>query len=230
MDLASGRFAMIDDGLGFQLVPWSPSLEQQLGRHVSGVVRNGGGIDWTLRPQARPRHLTPIRKGPPCPRPRSSGARSHRLPDRADDDLGRDAVDRLPRSAISRSSGRPGSSFGWPVYPPPPSSGGGFPSTPMRPPIFVEGAYHRASGGFISIAVAIGMSVWRAREAKNVETYGSARWARARGARAGLLGPDGVVLGKLDRDYLRHDGPEHVLCFAPTRSAARASAWSCRRC
>ena len=35
---------------------------------------------------------------------------------------------------------------------------------------------------------------------------------------AGLLGPDGVVLGKLDRDYLRHDGPEHVLCFAPTRS------------
>src|SRR3546814_7042086 len=35
---------------------------------------------------------------------------------------------------------------------------------------------------------------------------------------AGLLGPDGVVLGKLNRDYLRHDGPEHVLCFAPTRS------------
>jgi hypothetical protein len=30
--LASGRFAMIDDGLGFQLVPWSPSLEKQLGR------------------------------------------------------------------------------------------------------------------------------------------------------------------------------------------------------
>src|SRR5690606_16231114 len=33
--LASGRFAMIDDGLGFQLVPWSPSLEKNLGRHVS---------------------------------------------------------------------------------------------------------------------------------------------------------------------------------------------------
>ncbi|HRO60566.1 MAG TPA: DUF3363 domain-containing protein, partial [Burkholderiaceae bacterium] len=30
--LASGRFAMIDDGLGFQLVPWSPSLDKQLGR------------------------------------------------------------------------------------------------------------------------------------------------------------------------------------------------------
>ena len=44
--LASGRFAMIDDGLGFQLVPWTPSLEKQLGRHVSGVARDDGGIDW----------------------------------------------------------------------------------------------------------------------------------------------------------------------------------------
>jgi type IV secretion system protein VirD4 len=85
--------------------------------------------------------------------------------------------------------------------------------------VFVEGACIAASGGLISIAVAIGMSVWRAREAKNVATYGSARWATAREARiAGLIGPAGVVLGKLGADYLRHDGPEHVLCFAPTRS------------
>ncbi|MGN8114003.1 conjugal transfer protein TraG [Labrys sp. 22185] len=87
------------------------------------------------------------------------------------------------------------------------------------PPIFVEGAYIAASGGFISIAVAIGMSVWRAREAKNAETFGSARWAHEDEVRgAGLLGEDGVVLGKYDRAYLRHDGPEHILCFAPTRS------------
>jgi type IV secretory pathway VirD2 relaxase len=46
--LASGRFAMIDDGLGFQLVPWTPSLEKQLGRHVSGVARGDGGIDWSF--------------------------------------------------------------------------------------------------------------------------------------------------------------------------------------
>jgi type IV secretory pathway VirD2 relaxase len=46
--LASGRFAMIDDGLGFQLVPWSPSLEKQIGRHVSGVARDDGGIDWSF--------------------------------------------------------------------------------------------------------------------------------------------------------------------------------------
>ena len=46
--LASGRFAMIDDGLGFQLVPWSPSLEKNLGRHVSGVARGDGGVDWSF--------------------------------------------------------------------------------------------------------------------------------------------------------------------------------------
>jgi type IV secretory pathway TrbD component len=67
--------------------------------------------------------------------------------------------------------------------------------------------------------IAIGMSVWRAREAKVVTTYGSARWATREEIRsAGLLCPDGVVLGRHARDYLRHDGPEHVLCFAPTRS------------
>ncbi|MFG7488862.1 conjugal transfer protein TraG [Methylorubrum rhodesianum] len=87
------------------------------------------------------------------------------------------------------------------------------------PSIFIEGAFIAASGGFLSIAVAIGMSVWRAREAKKVETYGSARWAETEEVKgAGLLGPDGVVLGRYDRGYLRHDGPEHVLCFAPTRS------------
>jgi hypothetical protein len=47
LDLASGRFAMIDDGLGFSLVPWSPSLERQFGRHVSGIA-HGGGIEWTF--------------------------------------------------------------------------------------------------------------------------------------------------------------------------------------
>ena len=59
----------------------------------------------------------------------------------------------------------------------------------------------------------------RAQEAKEAVTYGSARWATAREVQtAGLLGPDGVILGRLGRAYLRHDGPEHVLCFAPTRS------------
>ena len=46
--LASGRYAMIDDGLGFSLVPWTPSLEKELGKHVSGVVSPGGGVDWSF--------------------------------------------------------------------------------------------------------------------------------------------------------------------------------------
>ncbi|MGH2926959.1 MAG: DUF3363 domain-containing protein, partial [Solirubrobacteraceae bacterium] len=46
--LASGRFAMIDDGLGFQLVPWRPALEKALGQEVRGVMTPGGGVDWSL--------------------------------------------------------------------------------------------------------------------------------------------------------------------------------------
>ncbi|WP_422035552.1 conjugal transfer protein TraG [Reyranella sp.] len=108
---------------------------------------------------------------------------------------------------------------GLPIYFPPTFFWWWYAFDAYAPAIFVEGACIAVSGGFISIGVAIGLSVWRAREAKNVATYGSARWATVREARtAGLIGADGVVLGKLDTDYLRHDGPEHVLCFAPTRS------------
>ena len=46
--LTSGRFAMIDNGLGFQFVSWSPPLERQLGQHVSGLVRDDGGIEWAM--------------------------------------------------------------------------------------------------------------------------------------------------------------------------------------
>ena len=47
LSLASGRFAMIDNGLGFQLVPWIPSLERELGRQVSGIA-GPGGVDWSF--------------------------------------------------------------------------------------------------------------------------------------------------------------------------------------
>jgi type IV secretory pathway VirD2 relaxase len=46
--LSSGRFAMIEDGMGFQLVPWRPALEQQLGRQVSGVMAPGSNVDWSF--------------------------------------------------------------------------------------------------------------------------------------------------------------------------------------
>jgi type IV secretion system protein VirD4 len=86
------------------------------------------------------------------------------------------------------------------------------------PRIFLQGAGIAASGGFLAAAAAFALSIWRARD-RAVETYGSARWAKpSEVRRAGLLGPDGVVLGRYRGAYLRHDGPEHVLCFAPTRS------------
>jgi type IV secretion system protein VirD4 len=76
-----------------------------------------------------------------------------------------------------------------------------------------------ASSGFLGCAAAIIGSLWRARQAKNVTTYGSSRWAnRKEIKRARLFRPVGVFLGRFDGDYLRHDGPEHVMAFAPTRS------------
>ena len=49
--LASGRFAIIDDGLGFQLVPWRPALEQRLGQHISGTMtRKRSGLEFRARP------------------------------------------------------------------------------------------------------------------------------------------------------------------------------------
>ncbi len=48
LDLASGRFAMIDDGFGFELVPWKPQLEKHLGQTVTGTMAPGGGVDWSL--------------------------------------------------------------------------------------------------------------------------------------------------------------------------------------
>ena len=108
---------------------------------------------------------------------------------------------------------------GWPVYYPPAFFWWWFSFDAYAPAIFTEGGIIAVSGGFLAIVAAIMMSIIRSREARNVATYGSARWAEEKEIRsAGLLGPDGVVLGKYDRDYLRHDGPEHVLCFAPTRS------------
>jgi type IV secretory pathway VirD2 relaxase len=46
LTLTSGRFAMIDNGLGFALIPWTPTLEKHFGRHVSGIAKDGGGIEW----------------------------------------------------------------------------------------------------------------------------------------------------------------------------------------
>lgn len=109
--------------------------------------------------------------------------------------------------------------LGHPVYPPYAVFWWWFSYEAYAPRIFEAGGMIAASGGLASVAVAIAMSVWRAREIRNSATYGSARWAtRSEIFKAGLLDGQGVVIGQRANQYLRHDGPEHVLCFAPTRS------------
>jgi Protein of unknown function (DUF3363) len=48
LTMTSGRYAMIDNGLGFALVPWTPELDRHLGRHVVGVAQESGGIEWNF--------------------------------------------------------------------------------------------------------------------------------------------------------------------------------------
>ncbi len=90
---------------------------------------------------------------------------------------------------------------------------------PYAPHVFSQAGLVAASGGVFGVLVAIAGSLWRARQSRLVTTYGSARWAGDTDInRAGLFGTSGVFLGAFKRSYLRHDGPEHVMCFAPTRS------------
>ncbi|MDR2012527.1 MAG: relaxase/mobilization nuclease and DUF3363 domain-containing protein [Rhodanobacter sp.] len=51
--LASGRYAMLDDGMGFSLVPWRPVIEQRLGQQIAATVR-GGGVSWEVGQQRGP--------------------------------------------------------------------------------------------------------------------------------------------------------------------------------
>ena len=109
--------------------------------------------------------------------------------------------------------------LGWPIYPPWSFFVWWYFYDAYAPRVFVEGAIIAGSGGIAATGVAIFLSVLRAREARDVTTYGSARWAERKDVESsGLLAADGVVLGRFENHYLRHDGPEHVLCFAPTRS------------
>ena len=109
--------------------------------------------------------------------------------------------------------------FGTPVYHPWKLFEWWFVFDAYAPEVFNTGGMMAGGSGLVAVLVAIGMSVWRSRQARLVTTYGSARWANAQDIRkAGLTQPEGVFLGQHDRQYLRHEGPEHVLTFAPTRS------------
>ena len=109
---------------------------------------------------------------------------------------------------------------GMPVYQPPAFFGWWFSYDAYAPEVFNEGAYIAASGGVIVDRGRhrhVGMAGAGSKERRDLR-LGALGRERGRCGRLGCSCPDGVVLGKLGRDYLRHDGPEHVLCFAPTRS------------
>jgi len=87
------------------------------------------------------------------------------------------------------------------------------------PQVFNRGGVIAASSGLLGAGAAIVGSIARSRQARLATTYGSARWAKPFEIHAaGLKRPSGVFLGRIGEGYLRHDGPEHVMAFAPTRS------------
>ncbi|HTM81613.1 conjugal transfer protein TraG [Asticcacaulis sp.] len=109
--------------------------------------------------------------------------------------------------------------FGWPVYRPWQLFLWWYHFDAYAPAVFFRAGCLAACSGFMGCIAAVAGSLWRARQTHLVTTYGSARWARsAEVEAAGLLRDRGVFLGRLGADYLRHDGPEHVMAFAPTRS------------
>jgi hypothetical protein len=56
LNLVSGRFAMLDDGVGFSLVPWRAVIENRLGRSLSGTIR-GHSVSWDFSRGLSPPHV-----------------------------------------------------------------------------------------------------------------------------------------------------------------------------
>ncbi len=109
--------------------------------------------------------------------------------------------------------------FGWPVYEPWKLFQWWYFYEAYAPEVFDKAGMLAGASGFMGCAAAVVGSLWRARQSRLVTTYGSSRWASIREIKkAGLLRSAGVFLGQFQEKYLRHDGPEHVMAFAPTRS------------
>ncbi len=86
-------------------------------------------------------------------------------------------------------------------------------------PVFQTGGVILLAASALSVLLALGFSLWRAREESASNTYGSARWAAPRDIRRlDLLDGDGVILGAWRGRILRHDDDEHVLVIAPTNT------------
>ena len=90
---------------------------------------------------------------------------------------------------------------------------------PYAPDVFAKGGQIAISASFLGVVFSVIGSVWRGRQGKKLTTFGSSRWANDKDLKqAGLFENDGVFIGRTDKNYIRHSGPEHVMTFAPTRS------------
>jgi type IV secretory pathway VirD2 relaxase len=47
VNLVSARFAMLQDGMGFSLVPWRPVIEKKIGKELTAVLR-GDSVSWEV--------------------------------------------------------------------------------------------------------------------------------------------------------------------------------------
>ena len=114
--------------------------------------------------------------------------------------------------------------FGYPVYPPwDLFLWFRFLFVPGAGPILLSGLVLFMAGGVV-LTGGLWYVVNRSNMAERRSTlHGAAHWAtKEEIAKTGLFGGSGVYVGAV-RDgpalrYLRHDGPDHVLAFAPTRS------------
>jgi len=90
---------------------------------------------------------------------------------------------------------------------------------PYAPDVFARGGQIAIGASFLGVAFSVIGSVWRGRQVKKLTTFGSSRWANDKDLKeAGLFEQSGVFIGRTEKNYIRHSGPEHVMTFAPTRS------------
>jgi len=109
---------------------------------------------------------------------------------------------------------------GWPVYAPWKFLFWYFHFGAYAPRQFENALWFSYLGSISGVIFAVYLSLVRARRKKVPTSHGTADWASADDLKqAGLLSGEGVVIGESANGvYLRHDGPEHVIAIAPTRS------------
>lgn len=90
---------------------------------------------------------------------------------------------------------------------------------PHHPVIFQRGCLGLSFGALLCVLYALILRRNPSSPDKALETYGSARWISHRELiRSDLVKSRGVFLGRVGKYFIRHDGPEHVIAIAPTRS------------